>query len=116
MTNREPMDERLRIDRQSDLSQERLGVRVSPAAANEPESPGPPSEEDIGGNVEVIAEIQLLVNQGDAGSQRGAHRIKLARTATHQNFAAVRSLYPGEVFHDRAFARPVFADDRQDLT
>ena len=73
------------------------------------------AEKNICCDVEVAGEVQLLVNQRDAVGLRVPHGLNPHFRAIDPDSSRVRCVHPGEDFHQRAFAGPVFADHRQHL-
>ncbi len=71
------------------------------------------AEENVRRDVEVVAQVQFLVDQRDAQSQRRPDRTELNRLALEEYLAAVRRRHAGQDFHQRAFARAVLADHGQ---
>jgi hypothetical protein len=74
------------------------------------------SEKDVGCDIEVVREIELLMNQGNAEMFRRPHTVDTHRPVFEQNLAAVGFLHTGENLHQRALARAVLANDRQNFT
>ena len=74
------------------------------------------AEVEIGGDREVGAKVELLVDQGDAERGSAARRVDDHRLPIAHNLAAVRRLNAGEDLHQGRFASPVFADDGEDFS
>ena len=70
------------------------------------------AEEQGAGDIEVVAQAQLLVDQRDAGAQRRGGRIQFDRDAIEAHGADLRPVHAGQHLHQRALARPVLADQR----
>ena len=71
------------------------------------------AEEDVLTRGEAGDEIELLIDDGDARLPRVVRRVKCGRVSVDQDFAFVRAVRAAEHFHQRAFSRAVFAEQRQ---
>src|SRR6185436_12703457 len=92
--------------------------RVVDRALVEHEPRPPPwlaPEEDVLGHGQVRHQVELLVDDADPESQRGARARDHDRRATEPDRARVAAIYTREHLHERGLARAVLADQRMDL-
>src|ERR1019366_5722675 len=68
-------------------------------------------EGDVGGDVEVRAERELLVDHGEAAGARVGRAARRPGGAVEGHGAAVGRLYAGEDLHQRALAGAVLPED-----
>ena len=73
------------------------------------------AEEEVGGDAQVLGEVQLLVDEDDAAVQGVADALQVDRLSVEEDFAAVGPVDAGQDFHERRFAGPVLADEGQHL-
>ena len=98
------------IDVEANLLQRFAGASLNCGQVHNAASVRLATEENIGGNAQVIAQIELLVNKGDAQFGCAARRIDVNRRAIYGDLAFIRELNAGQYFHQRAFTRPILAD------
>ncbi|MGY4425581.1 hypothetical protein ACVWY2_008030 [Bradyrhizobium sp. JR6.1] len=72
-------------------------------------------DEDIGRDVEILEQVQLLVHKGDAGQGRLVHRHPCVVVAADADHARARRDHAGQHAHQRRFAGAVLADQAQHL-
>ncbi len=85
-------------------------------AVVEPAEPAPrlfAAEKDVGGDGELGDEVQLLVDDPDAGVLGVARARELDRAAVEEDLAVVVGDRAGQDLHQRALARPVLAAERR---
>ena len=87
-----------------------LGLGVECGVVDEAKFVWLAPEKNIGGEVEVGGEVEFLMNERHALRQCFADGLELHGLAVDENFAGVRRLHAGEDFHERAFARAIFAN------
>ena len=73
------------------------------------------AEEDVGDDVEVLAEREILEHRRDAERQRRAGIGQRDRLAAERHGAGARLMHAGQDLDERRFARAVVADERDDL-
>ena len=73
------------------------------------------AEHDVGGDVEVRAEGELLVDHGEAAGSRVGRPTRAPRRAVDFHDASVGRSDAREDAHERALARPVLAEDGVDF-
>jgi hypothetical protein len=114
---RKILQQRGRLDRESDARQQRAGLRVEFRAVN----PAPPTHglargEDVFGDAERAEETALLKNDGDAELLRRVFTGDINIFAIIEfNRSLVRSIDPGEDVHQGAFARAILPNQRMNL-
>jgi len=91
------------------------GLRVMSALIDEAMPQAFTSEEDVVREIQIVGEVQLLVNEGDAEPLGRLHRRKFHRDALNVNAPGVRLLNAGQDLHQRALAGAILTDDRQHL-
>jgi hypothetical protein len=69
------------------------------------------SEKNIRRHVEIVEHVQLLMNERDAELHRVGDVVDFHRLAVNENFPGVGLMDAAEDFHQRGFARAVFAAD-----
>ena len=74
------------------------------------------SVEEVRGDIEIVRQIQLLMDQRDAERLRLPHRVDRYRRAIDDNLAGIRRLHARENLHECAFARAVLADQSEHFT
>ena len=89
---------------------------VNGFAVDQAECAGFAAEVDIGGYGEIVAEVELLVDQGNAQLRRPTWGVYGGGRIIDQDFAVVGCLDAGEVLHQRRLAGAVLTDDGQNLT
>ena len=88
------------------------GQRALPGAVQPAKSMRLFAEHDVFRDTQMGSEIQLLVNHGNA-APTGVQRVPgNERLPVQLDLSAVRLAGAAEDFHQRAFARPVLADER----
>ena len=70
------------------------------------------SQKDIRTHIKIVRQIQFLVDHRDPQSQSGVGRIDGDPLAFEKNLPRGRLLDARQNFHQRAFARTIFADQR----
>jgi hypothetical protein len=73
------------------------------------------AQEQVGGDVEIGRQHQLLMDQGDALPLCVGDAAELHGLAVNQQLAFVGDVGAAQNFHQRAFAGPVLAHERQHL-
>ena len=73
------------------------------------------TDEDVGGGVEVVEKIELLVDKGDAGADRLGNRQGETLDAVNADHAAARLGDATHHFHQGRLAGAVLADEPDDL-
>ena len=73
-------------------------------------------EKNVGAHVEIVGQVQLLMDECHTVAERGLNGIQLDGFSINADFARVRRLHAGKDFHERAFARAIFADYRKHFT
>ena len=73
------------------------------------------AEEDVGDDVEVLAQREILEDGGDAEVERGAGLGQRDGLAVESDRAGARRMHAGEDLDQRRFAGAVVADQRHDL-
>ncbi len=69
-----------------------------------------PAEEDIGADVEIVGQCEVLIDRLDADAARVHRRRELGLLAVENDFAFVRMIDAGHAFDERRFARAVVAE------
>ena len=98
--------------------EERGHPRPQRRTIDQPERAGPgrlAADEDVGGRVEVVEEVQLLVHEGDAGAERLGDGEGLVVGAADRDPAGARRHDAAEDLHQGRLAGPVLADEAQHL-
>ena len=111
MADGERAHERVRIDLQSDGIEEFPRLAPLKGFVDEPAAEFLAAKEDVRGDVEIVGEIQLLMDERDAVRERVVDGTNRERATVEEDFAGVGPLHAGEDFHERALARPIFTDD-----
>ena len=73
------------------------------------------ADEDVGGGVEVVEEVELLVDESDAGGDGARDGHRGARGAVDADRARARRDDAAEDLHQGRLARAVLADEADDL-
>src|SRR5262249_32980058 len=73
------------------------------------------AQEQVGGNAQVLRQVQFLVDQRDPSPQRVGDAGKAARLTIEQYLAGLGRKEPGEDLHQRRFPGPILADDGEHL-
>ena len=84
--------------------------RAQQARQPPPAGGGLAAEEQVGGDIQVLAQREVLEHGLDAGRGRGLRRMNRQLRAVQQQAAGVGALHAGDDFHQRGFARAVVAD------
>ena len=74
------------------------------------------SEKNIGRHVQIIQHVQLLMNKGDSERHRVVNVVNLQRFPVEFKLAIVRLINSADDFHQRGFARAIFAAERDDFS
>ena len=104
-------------DFQSHFFENLLCFAVKPLFIEQPRTSSSrlPAKEYVPGHRQVVAEIELLMYQGDSKRRRLFHRVDGHRLAVQPDFTVIGEIDTGKDLHQRALAGPVLADDGQDL-
>ena len=74
------------------------------------------AQKEIGGNIPVVGQRQILVDGRDAVVARHVWILKGDALPVQENLAPVRLIDAGRNFDERRLARTVVADERKDFT
>ncbi len=72
-------------------------------------------EQDVAGDVEIVEEVELLVDERDPEGRRRGHAADRHRRAVDQQLARVGLFDPADDLHQRRLAGAVLAEQRHDL-
>lgn len=120
------LDELLLADRQLGKRRRRIEIEAHHAEPlgrlsahrGEIEEPEPlrfTAQEDVAGEVEIVGQVQLLVDQRDPDRECIFHAAKPLRPARHSDRAGIRRLHAGQDLEKRRLARAIFADQGEHL-
>ena len=114
---RQAPQRRSRRHRQSDACQLLVCVRLHPPAVEQAQRPAIEltPQEDVAGDVERVDELEHLMNHRDAETRRVGRLLDRGGNAIDVNRPRVRAVDAGQHLHQRRFAGPVLADQRDDL-
>ena len=93
-------------------------LRMQRFSVDEPQRAAPArlaADEDVGGGVEIVEEVQFLMNKGDAGGQRLRDRQRRVDHAVDHDGSRGRRDHAAQHLHQRRFAGAVFADQADDF-
>src|SRR5262249_22174785 len=74
-----------------------------------------PSKEDIGSDIEVVEKMEFLMDESDSVSCSIANGANGGGSTVDFDLTGIRTADPAEYFHERRFARAVFADQRNNF-
>src|SRR5271170_3856660 len=72
-------------------------------------------EKDVGADVEIVGEREVLIDGLDSGVPRVHWACERDRSAVEQDFAIIRRVDAGDAFDQRRFACAVVAEEANDL-
>ena len=94
----------------------RRSITACAFTLNQPAARQFAAEENVFRHGQIGGELHLLVNQGNACGQGIFRPFDVKRLSVDQDLTAGGSVGTCEDFHQRAFARAIFAHQRVDLT
>ncbi len=98
--------------------QDRLDPPVHGAPVDQPERPGLErlaADQDVAGDVQVLEQVELLVDEGDAARQRLGHAQRWPVLAIQPDRAGGRRHHAAQDLHQRRLAGAVLADQADHL-
>ena len=106
-------DRNIGRDVEADPPQDLPRLPVHGLSVDQPAAARLAAQKDIGADAQVVAEVEFLVDQGDAQVRGRAGGIDAHRAVAEEDLASVGQLHPGQDFHQGRLARSVLADDGQ---
>ena len=116
--DREVGDRRRRAEVDAEALEERSDHGVETCPVDQPQRPAPQrlaADEDVGGDVQIVEEVELLVDEGDAGGHRLGHREPRMLDTVDDDGTGVGRHHPAQHLHQGALAGAVLADQAHDL-
>jgi hypothetical protein len=113
-----PADRRGRRQIEVDLGQQLGAARPRRAAVDQRQAadqPGEAVDEQVLGDAQILEEVELLVDEGDAARLGVARAARLVGGAVQRHAAAVHAVHAAQDVHRRRLAGAVLADQPQHL-
>ena len=115
---RQPADGRRRAEAGAEALQERRHHLALLGGVDDVEQPAGArlaADIDVGGNVEIVEEVELLVHEGDAGAHRRGDAQRAFLDAIDGDGAGIGGDDAAQDLHQSGFAGAVLADEADDL-
>ena len=99
LTNSQGADAGVWGNIEPDCLEELAGFPAKPRRINQPPAARFSTQEQVGGDVEILSQIELLVNEGDSQPESLFHGPQGRWNPVYSDLTAVGGLHPGEDLH-----------------